>query len=198
MHFRYIFQGTTHKKLIREMLTPAQFFLGSVMEWSPWQLAIIPRQSRNICAKTFSPSSAGHNGLVDGTLFKDSCRSGRPTIYELAVTVPEKGSRYLVTYYKVKDTAKVVGSWERIILEKNQNVIRQINQVLDQNCQIHIRRSVLVKSLNFSCGSNVNSAESLRQVVRRCYDYAWCLRAVGKDSKHTRPFKHGRIDISSV
>ena len=141
----------------RHVMTNLQFDrqLPKSIKWSPWHLAM-----------SIVDGPAGDRIQQTCKVFQKS--QNQPVVYEVSVQT-EKKKKYRVMY--CCHSAGVRGELINRLL-KLKRVQKEIQNVLDQNCKVFIRRFVMKTSVTID-GQEKKTARELKNTILKKFDYVW-------------------------
>ncbi|KAK3585910.1 hypothetical protein CHS0354_038446 [Potamilus streckersoni] len=145
----------TDPHLKRENVPETNFMLRD-LNWSPWQVAIVP-DAPECSASRWRKRCGDGSGYIRRELFGE--KMNVMAFYEVAVQMKFRAKKFVVFSKFVKSCK----NWERKLVGKP-DIKAQIDDVIKRHCKVYIRRVVLKR----------------RQVQKKIildiqnYDYAWC------------------------
>ena len=150
--------NTKITKNMRHVMTSSQFDrqLPKSVRWSPWHLAML-----------ITDGPAGDRIQQTCKVFQKS--QNQPAVYEVSVQT-EKKKKYRVMY--CCHSAGVRGELINRLLKSSRRVQKEIQNVLDQNCKVFIRRFVVKTHVTID-GQEKQTARKVKNVLRKKFDYAW-------------------------
>ena len=165
--------NTKTQKNQRHVMTSSQFDrqLPASIKWSPWHLAM-----------SITDGPAGDRIQHTCKVFQKS--QSQPAVYEVSVQT-EKQKKYRVMY--CCHSAGVRGELINRLLKSSRRVQKEIQNVLDQNCKVFIRRFVVKTHVTID-GQEKKTVRKIKNVLLKKFDYAWnrsernliCVRKSGK------------------
>ncbi|XP_064622493.1 uncharacterized protein LOC135484751 [Lineus longissimus] len=179
---------TAVKKVFRERL--GKHPLASSLDWSRWQLMISNAKPTNRLAKKWIPARSGAPGFRRIGLFNGETQ--KPAIYEVGVKLPE--SRKISGVYFRPSNGFELRCHLDTYLFRHEHLTAQINDVVNNKCDVYIRRAVLPPTVDID-GAMLSGPFQIRDYVRKHVEYAWNKRIYGK-RRHRVVIKKG-IRISS-
>ena len=162
-------------KLKRENV-PEQNFTLNGLSWTPWQLAIVPGSSDKMDSEHWTERKNG-KGCRRCSIFGGKTQVA--ALYEFSVQRCHKAKRY-VLYSKF--CSGFTKSWDSRLL-CGKVVKSQIDNVVDQGCNVYVRRAVLTSD------SKKEAVQSLKR-----YDYAW--RKLRQQRSGPRPIVKSSVKFS--